>query len=93
MPPITEADERELDRELSGLDALELAPEPRAEWATRLWAATWPKLAAIAIALLLWQVVVWSGWKPEYRLPAPATYFCKPRRNFARAPPPAIRKA
>ena len=33
--------------------------------------ATWPKVAAVAIALLgLWQLVVWSGWRPEYVLPA-----------------------
>src|SRR6185312_6479943 len=38
---------------------------------TRLWAATWPKLAALAIVLLAWQVVVWSGWKPPYSLPGP----------------------
>jgi NitT/TauT family transport system permease protein len=75
MPPITEADERELDEELSGLDALELAPAPRAEWATRLWAATWPKLAAVAIALLIWQLVVWSGWKKTYQLPPPGPVF------------------
>ena len=39
------------------------------------WTATWPKLAAIVIALGLWQVVVWSGWKPEYVLPAPLDVF------------------
>ncbi len=26
-------------------------------------------------ALLIWQIVVWSGWRPEYVLPAPATVF------------------
>jgi NitT/TauT family transport system permease protein len=41
----------------------------------RIWFATWPKLAAIAIGLFLWQLVVWSGWKPEYVLPGPATVF------------------
>ena len=41
----------------------------------RLWLATWPKLAAIALALLIWQAVVWSGWKPEYILPSPLTVF------------------
>jgi len=75
MPPITDTDERELDQQLSGLDALELAPPPRAEWATRLWSAAWPKLLAVAIALFLWQLVVWSGWKPEYVLPGPKTVF------------------
>ena len=33
----------------------------------------WPKLAAIVIGLGLWQIVVWSGWKPSYLFPSPAT--------------------
>ena len=37
----------------------------------RLWSSTWPKLAAIALVLLGWQAVVWSGWKPDYVLPGP----------------------
>ena len=38
----------------------------------RFWAATWPKLAALGARAGVWQVVVWSGWKPEYVLPGPA---------------------
>ena len=41
----------------------------------RIWTAIWPKVAAIALALFLWQLVVWSGWKPEYILPGPAAAF------------------
>jgi NitT/TauT family transport system permease protein len=41
----------------------------------RLWLATWPKLAAVALAVLIWQIVVWTGWRKEYVLPAPATVF------------------
>ncbi|MCF0095469.1 ABC transporter permease [Micromonospora sp. NPDC049114] len=60
------------DAEISGLDALEIAGrEKEVSRGTRLWAATWPKLAALAIVLLAWQVVVWSGWKPPYSLPGP----------------------
>jgi NitT/TauT family transport system permease protein len=65
----------QLDQELSGLDALELAAGPRVSAVRRLWSATWPKICALAVALLLWQVVVWSGWRPEYVLPAPGTVF------------------
>jgi len=36
-----------------------------------LWAAAWPKLAAVAIALVIWELVVLSGWRPEYVLPGP----------------------
>lgn len=62
---------RRLDQELAGLDVLELDPRPRREWAQRAWSATWPKLAAVAIALAVWQAVVWSGWRPPWVLPGP----------------------
>jgi len=37
----------------------------------RIWNRTWPRLLAIVIALAVWQLVVLSGWKPEYVLPPP----------------------
>jgi NitT/TauT family transport system permease protein len=64
-----------LEAELAGLDALDLAVPPRRSRASRIWSATWPKLGAIAIALLFWQIVVWSGWRKEYVLPGPVTVF------------------
>ena len=64
------------DNEVSGLDALELAPKgDKGTIGKRIWKNTWPKLLAVAIVLFLWQVVVWSGWKPEYVLPGPQTVF------------------
>jgi NitT/TauT family transport system permease protein len=48
---------------------------PRPDRGRQLWLAIWPKLAAIALALLIWQIVVWTGWRKEYVLPAPATVF------------------
>jgi NitT/TauT family transport system permease protein len=71
MPTTVEADR--LDAQLAGLDALELPLERRRTRAARVWAALWPKLLATAIFFLAWQLVVWSGWKPEYLLPSPAT--------------------
>jgi sulfonate transport system permease protein len=65
----------DLQRELSGLDALELAGRQRRSWPARTWSATWPKLAAIALALGIWQLVVWSGWKRESLLPGPQAVF------------------
>ena len=62
---------------VQGLDALELRPErgtderSAAETAGRIWAATWPKLAAVALVLLAWQAVVWSGWRSEWVFPGP----------------------
>jgi NitT/TauT family transport system permease protein len=48
---------------------------PKPDRARRIWLATWPKLAAIALALFVWQVVVWTGWRKEYVLPSPPTVF------------------
>jgi NitT/TauT family transport system permease protein len=62
----------DLDSALAGLDALELPLARRQTRAARLWAATWPKLLATGIFFLAWQLVVWSGWKPDYLLPGPA---------------------
>ena len=36
-----------------------------------VWSGTWPKLAAAGLAIAAWQLVVWSGWKPDYVLPGP----------------------
>lgn len=60
-----------IEAELAGLDALDLAVDPGPSHAVRIWSASWPKLGALAIALLVWQAVVWSGWKAEYLLPGP----------------------
>jgi NitT/TauT family transport system permease protein len=61
--------------ELAGLDALEQEPSGVRSRPRRAWSALWPKVAAIAIAIFLWQVVVWTGWRDEVILPAPPTVF------------------
>lgn len=66
-------DTRTRSEEIDGLDALETPQAPRPAVGPRIWAAVWPKLAAVGLALLLWQIVVWTGWKPTHSLPAPAT--------------------
>lgn len=53
----------------------ERARPTRGALARRVWLALWPKVAAVAIGLAIWQLIVWSGWRPEYVLPAPATVF------------------
>jgi len=61
------------DSTITGLDALELAGRrQRRSLGQRSWAATWPKLVAVAIVLLAWQLVFWSGWKDEWVLPPPS---------------------
>jgi len=71
LPRATEPDE------LAGLDALDradLASAAPTFW-SRAWEATWPKLAAAAIVLVIWQLIVWSGWRPRFVLPGPTDVF------------------
>jgi NitT/TauT family transport system permease protein len=60
-----------IDVQLAGLDHLDIDLPPAPSPVGRLWAAAWPKLAAAAIGLGVWQLVVWSGWKPQFLLPGP----------------------
>ena len=60
--------------ELPDVDA-QVIDEPRPSTATRIWSWLWPKVAAVALGLAAWQVVVWSGWKPDYVLPGPVPVF------------------
>ena len=50
----------------------EAASPPHSAPALQVWRNVWPKVAAVGLALAAWQVVVWSGWKPDYVLPGPA---------------------
>lgn len=68
------ADDRNgLDADLRGLDALDTPMVDQVRTGQRIWAAVWPKLLAVAIVLVGWQVVVWSGWRETYVIPPPAT--------------------
>ena len=54
-----------LNQDIAGLGALEQAAGDRTpRW--RLWSAAWPKLAALGLGLLIWQLVFWSEWKDEF---------------------------
>jgi NitT/TauT family transport system permease protein len=48
-----------------GRDATKVLP--------RLWGAVWPKLLAVGLVVLLWQLAVLTDWKPSYILPSPGT--------------------
>ena len=69
------ADAAVLGETFASLDALDLHANDGDGRLHRLWSAGWPKVAAIAIAIFLWQVVVWSGWKPKFALAPPADAF------------------
>src|SRR5690348_10850094 len=49
------------------------ASHPAHRSVARLWSGVWPKLGAVLLALVIWQIVVWSGWKYESALPGPWT--------------------
>jgi NitT/TauT family transport system permease protein len=65
----------QLDEQLAGLDRLELDLPSEPSRLHTIVRAVWPRATAIVLALLIWQVVVWSGWKPAYVLPGPGTTF------------------
>ena len=67
------------DSTVAGLDKLDTVVAPTTSRASRLYSTLWPKLSAVALALVLWQVIVWSGWKPTYVLPGPTTVFSQLR--------------
>ena len=75
-------DRARIDAQLAGLDALELELRPRRGLGRRIWAHVWPKVLAAGIFLAFWQIVVWSGWRPTYVLPGPATVFSTLFSNF-----------
>ena len=47
------------------------------ELVRRAWTKTWPPLGAAALLIGGWQLVVWSGWRPDYLLPGPMAVFAR----------------
>lgn len=74
------ADSAATAQQISGLDALDTFQAPVAR-RRRVWAGAWPKVAAIALALLIWEAVSLSGWKPSYLLPGPVPVFAELARD------------
>jgi NitT/TauT family transport system permease protein len=69
---VTRPGQQLLDGELlAGLDNLEADLPAAPSRRMAVWSATWPKLAAAAIALGAWQLLVWSHWRPSYIVPGP----------------------
>jgi NitT/TauT family transport system permease protein len=56
-------------------DVAEVKPRSRRAWRWRAWSWLWPKLVAVTLVLGAWQLVVWSGWRPDYVLPGPRAVF------------------
>ncbi len=66
-----------VERELAGLDHLEAAPSPDGARRRRWWVALWPKLVAVGVVLLIWQILIWREWKPEYVFASPEAVFSR----------------
>ncbi len=66
----TEPVARDVDEAVETVEVTE-----RPHGARRVWSWLWPKLAALALFIAAWQLVVWSGWRPDYVLPGPLPVF------------------
>ena len=56
----------------AGLDALEAPVEVRPSPLRKAFSTSWPPVVAIALGLLVWELVYRAGVKPTYALPSPA---------------------
>jgi NitT/TauT family transport system permease protein len=61
--------------ELETRDRSELAERPSRAPQLRIWSSLWPQLLALFVAVAIWQVVAWSGWRPASALPGPLPVF------------------
>jgi NitT/TauT family transport system permease protein len=68
--------DRETSRadQMRGLDSLDLGSSAP-PLAHAVWRSAWPKLAALALGLGVWQLVAISGWRESYVLPGPVQVF------------------
>jgi NitT/TauT family transport system permease protein len=61
----------ELAPQFSLAEAPASRPHPVRRSAARVWSGLWPKLGAAGLLVVIWQLVVWSGWRPQSALPGP----------------------
>jgi NitT/TauT family transport system permease protein len=73
----------ELADEVAGLDALELASDPRPGFLRQAWSLLWPKVAAIGLFIAVWQLAVVAGWRPKSVLPPPEKVWKALRESWA----------
>ena len=67
---------------LAALELPEVTPtRPGTAW-SRGWAAAWPRLAAVVVILVVWQVLVWIQWRPAYVFPPAEAVFSRLARDF-----------
>jgi NitT/TauT family transport system permease protein len=61
----------ELASQLQLSEVLASRPHPVRRSVARVWSGLWPKLGAVVLTVVVWQLVVWSGWKSQTALPGP----------------------
>jgi NitT/TauT family transport system permease protein len=61
--------------DIAGLDALDVPVAPHPSLPRRLWTGTWPRVAAVVVAIGGWELVSLTNWKKDYQLPGPAPVF------------------
>ena len=71
------------EAEMAGIDALEIPVPPHPGRLAEFWKSSWPKIAAAALLIAVWQLVVLSGWKPSYVLPGPDKVLPRISRDLA----------
>jgi NitT/TauT family transport system permease protein len=74
-----------LARDLSGLDRLDAVVDRPVPFGVRVWSGLWPKLAAVGVAILVWQVVYWLELRPPFVLPSPSAVFSELWEELATA--------
>jgi NitT/TauT family transport system permease protein len=81
---------RRADAELSGLDRLELPIAPSPSIGRRVWGSAWPQLAAVALLIGLWQLVVVLELRPPWVLPGPSDVLPRLAEDLSGSLPSAI---
>jgi NitT/TauT family transport system permease protein len=66
-----------------GLDALTATGPERRHTVRRVAARVLPPLVAIALVVLVWQVLVWAGVKPRSTLPSPGDVWASAREQWS----------
>lgn len=74
----------QVEQELEELEAESAEVAERPHGARRVWSWVWPKLAALALGVAAWQLLVWSGWRPDYVLPGPVPVFQRLLEDLSR---------
>lgn len=78
------ATEPKVATKLEELEVETVEVPERPHGVARFWSWLWPKLAALALFLLAWQLVVWSGWRPGSVLPGPIPVFGRLAEDLGR---------